>query len=42
MDGLDLHEMLDRGLSFAAVMQRKVRRAAESGQPFIRVRDLFP
>jgi hypothetical protein len=41
MDGLDLHEMLDRGLSFAAVMQRKVRRAAESGQPFIRVRDLF-
>lgn len=42
MDGLDLHEMLDRRLAFTAVMQKKVRHAAESGQPFIRVRDLFP
>jgi hypothetical protein len=41
MDGLDLHDMLDRGLSFADVMAKKVRRYAESGHPFIRVRDLF-
>jgi hypothetical protein len=41
MDGLDLHDMLDRGLSFADVMAGKVRRAAESGSPFVRVRDLY-
>lgn len=41
MDGLDLHAMLDQRLSFSDVMARKVRRAAESGSPFIRVRDLF-
>jgi hypothetical protein len=42
MDGLDLHDMLDRGISFHDVMTRKVRRAAESGLAFVRVRDLFP
>jgi Restriction endonuclease len=42
MDGLDVYEMLDRKLSFAEVMSRKVRRAAESGNPFVRVRDLWP
>jgi hypothetical protein len=42
IDGLDLHEMLDRGLGFAVVLHKKVRRAAESGQTFVRVRDLFP
>jgi hypothetical protein len=42
MDGLDLHEMLDRGLGFSEVMHRKVRRAAESGHAFTRVRELFP
>lgn len=41
MDGLDLYEMLDRNISFADVMARKVRRAAESGQPFVRLRDLY-
>jgi hypothetical protein len=41
MDGLDLYEMLDRELSFADVMATKVRRAAESGNPFVRVRDLY-
>ena len=41
MDGLDLHDMLDRGVSFPEVMARKVRRAAESGMAFVRVRDLF-
>jgi Restriction endonuclease len=42
MDGFDLYEMLQRGLPFGDVMARKVRRAAESGEPFIRVRDLYP
>lgn len=41
MDGFDLWEMLDKNLSFADVMSRKVRRAAESGNPFVRVRDLY-
>ena len=41
MDGLDLHDMLDEGLSFSDVMATKVRRAAETGNPFIRVRDLY-
>jgi hypothetical protein len=42
MDGLDLYEMLDREMSLNLVLERKVRRAAETGAPFIRVRDLFP
>ena len=42
MDGLDLFEMLDREIPLDQVLERKVRRAAESGQPFERVRDLFP
>lgn len=42
MDGLDIYEVLDRGFSFSEALARKVRRAAESGQPFVRVRDLFP
>lgn len=41
MDGLDLYEMLDKGLSFSEVISKKVRRAAETGNPFVRVRDLF-
>jgi len=42
MDGLDLYEMLDRGIPLNDVLERKVRRAAETGMPFLRVRDLFP
>lgn len=42
MDGLDLYEMLDRELPLTQVLERKVRRAAETGSPFVRVRDLFP
>lgn len=42
MDGLDLYEMLDRELPLTQVLERKVRRAAETGAPFVRVRDLFP
>ena len=40
MDGLDLYEMLDQSLSFADVLHRKVRFAAETGQAFARLRDL--
>jgi hypothetical protein len=40
MDGLDLSEMLKRRLSVVDVLAAKVRRAAETGSPFIRVRDL--
>jgi restriction endonuclease Mrr len=42
MDGLDLYEILNRNLSFVHVLDSKVRRAAETGLPFARVRDLFP
>lgn len=41
MDGLDLFDMLDREIPLPDVLERKVRRAAETGAPFIRVRDLF-
>lgn len=41
MEGLDLWEMLNQGIPFDQVVERKVRRAAESGEPFVRVRDLF-
>ncbi len=42
MDGLDLYEMLDREIPLTHVLERKVRRAAETGSPFLRVRNLFP
>jgi hypothetical protein len=42
MDGLDLYETLDRGLSLPDVIARKVRHAAECGQAFVAVRDLYP
>lgn len=42
MDGLDLHDTLRRNLSLTAVMSLKVRRAAETGRTFVRVRDLIP
>ena len=42
MDGLDLYETLSRELPLNHVLERKVRRAAETGLPFARVRDLFP
>jgi hypothetical protein len=41
MDGLDLYELLERGISFADVIAKKARRAAETGEPFTRVRDLY-
>ena len=42
MDGFDLSEMLRRRLSFVKVLDMKVRRAAETGNPLISVRELFP
>lgn len=41
IDGLDLYEMLDRAIPFDHVIDRKARRAVETGSPFIRLRDLF-
>ena len=40
MDGLDICEMLQQKLSFHEVLSKKVRRAAETGRPFVRLRDL--
>jgi hypothetical protein len=42
LDGLDLSEAFARELPLNNVLERKVRRAAETGLAFIRVRDLFP
>jgi hypothetical protein len=42
VDGLDLYELLDRKLSLSEVLGKKIRRAAESGNPFVSVRDLYP
>jgi hypothetical protein len=42
MDGFDISEMLRRRLPFVKVMEMKVRRAAETGNPLVSVRDLFP
>jgi hypothetical protein len=41
MDGLDLADMLQRRIALADVLARKVRRAAETGDAFVRVRDLY-
>lgn len=41
MDGYDLSEMLHNKLSFIEVLSKKVRRAAETGKPFVPIRDLF-
>jgi hypothetical protein len=41
IDGSDLREMLSRRLSVVDVLAKKVRRAAETGSPFIRVRELY-
>lgn len=40
MDGLDLHEALDRQLDFVELIDAKVRAAAELGTPFVPVREL--
>ena len=40
MDGLDLYDVLSQRLDLACVLALKVRRVAETGEAFIRVRDL--
>ena len=40
IEGLDLHDVLSRRLDLAEVISLKVRRAAETGVAFVRVRDL--
>lgn len=40
MDGLDLSDVLQQGLSLPSVLSKKARRAAETGRCFVRVRDL--
>ncbi|MES1977854.1 MAG: restriction endonuclease [Pseudomonadota bacterium] len=42
MDGSDLFETLDRELPLNLALDRKVRRAAETGLPFERIRDICP
>ncbi|GGK08524.1 restriction endonuclease [Pseudomonas matsuisoli] len=42
MDGYDLYEAISRAIPLNHVLEQKIRRAAETGSPFIRVRDLFP
>lgn len=41
MDGFDMSEILMNNKSFSEVVLKKVRRAAETGNPFVRVRDLY-
>ncbi|MFZ5690878.1 MAG: restriction endonuclease [Pseudomonadota bacterium] len=41
LDGADLAEAFAREISLSEVLQRKVRRAAETGAALVRVRDLF-
>jgi hypothetical protein len=41
IDGADLSEAFSRELPLPEVLNRKVRRAAETGAAFVRVRDLF-
>jgi len=42
MEGLCLHDTLQMGLGLPAVIERKARRAAETNEAFVHVRDLFP
>jgi Restriction endonuclease len=42
MDGFDLHCVLNHNLNLAEVVNRKMRRAGETNDAFISVRDLFP
>lgn len=41
MDGLDIHDTFEREIPFNHVLERKVRRAAETGNSMSRVRELF-
>lgn len=41
MDGFDLHVLLQHGLDLTEVIRRKARRAAETNDAFVPVRELF-
>lgn len=41
MDGLDIFETLNRQLPLYHVLEHKARKAAETGNPFVRVGELF-
>jgi hypothetical protein len=41
-DGLDIYDALNRQVPFNNVLEAKVRRAAETGESFAPVRELFP
>jgi predicted protein tyrosine phosphatase len=41
MDGFDIYDMFERGLPLNDILDRKIRRAAETGRAIMRVRDLF-
>lgn len=42
MDGFDLYEALKRKITLLHLIESKVRRAAETGEPFVGVGTLFP
>lgn len=42
MDGLDLFEMLEREIPLNSLLEQKIRKAAETGLPYVGIRDLFP
>lgn len=42
MDGLDLYDTMNRELPLDRVIESKARAAAETGSPFVSVRDLYP
>ena len=42
VDGLDLYDIMHRGIALGEALERKIRRAAETGHPFARIRDLYP
>lgn len=41
MDGRDLHDALDHQIPLRAVLERKVRRAAETGRAYVPIGELF-
>lgn len=41
MDGRDIYDAFDRQIPLKVVLERKVRRAAETGHPFVAVKELF-
>ena len=42
MDGLDLHYILESKLDLRSVLERKARRAVETNEAYVSVRELFP